>query len=225
MTETDSVYPMNNIPFQPFTRPQSGPCSFMSRLLLLIAVLAIGLTGHLYAQTLPIAEGDRLRVRFEVEEGRQRITGTFLREAAGNIWIQTGPSPQSIVRIPALHVLEVERSLGRRHYARRGSWIAGTLIGVPVGTFVFFRQRHLNGQCRPELSLPGECEANYNNPAKLGLLAGTVAGLGAAPWGAFIGWLIRTERWAPVDIDLAVVPSLSEGMVTLRWQFGTPQTR
>ena len=60
--------------------------------------------------------------------------------------------------------------------------VAGTLIGAPVGTFVFFRQRHLNGQCRPELSQPEECEANYNNPAKLGLLAGTVAGLGAAPW-------------------------------------------
>lgn len=195
-------------------------------MLLRLTLLLLCLTGlrSAAAQPVPIAAGDRVKL-LTIDGGRRGHVGTFVRQSEKEIWIQTRRSADSVVPFQRAQIQGIQRSLGHRHHARKGSWVAGTLVGVPVGTFVFFRQRYHNRQCKPELSLPGECEASYVNPAKAALVVGGLAGLGAAPWGAFIGWLIRTERWAPVDLDIAVNPNPSDGMVSLRWKFGMPDDR
>jgi hypothetical protein len=127
-----------------------------------------------------LTEGTRVRVLWTTV--RTRVSGIVV--AADETTITLAPDGGLPLKIPLRSMAEVEVSLGTK-----GNTLKGLAIGVLGGIASGFAVSVDPENCGPEsTSFCSRGEA-------VGAFAVVLGGIGAA-----VGWVIRTERWAPISV-------------------------
>ena len=169
------------------------------RCLVLMAVVLGSGTPVAVAQAPPapppleLPAGIRVRV-WTYSLAGQRIEGTLLRADSTAITLVPKSShalATGEMRLPAGDVTRLDVALEKKRH-----WWQGALIGAAVGTAMAFTD-----DVDPVL-----CEVNENVLCSRGEAILTY-GLGSTAIGAFVGALIKTDRWTPVALDAFGPPS------------------
>lgn len=134
-----------------------------------------------------VAVGSRVRLRSTAVQARPRGLVVALDESALTLATEGGP-----LKIPLNSITALETSLGRK-----GNAIKGLAIGAVSGVLIGFTAPVDPNDCGYE---PGTTRKNANFCSRgAALLGGVLVGGGM---GAGIGALVKSERWAPVTLNL-----------------------
>jgi hypothetical protein len=164
----------------------------MARQLIRFAVVAgLALAGRpdsAWAQSspaYPVVVGSRIRIEVPtVLAGRFEGTVTEIDEHSLLIELENRP----VIRVPRQAITQLDVSLGRRRQFRKGA-----MIGAGIGALVIFG-------------------LSANEIEESGITKPQLVAIGLAPgafWGATIGALVKTERWAAVPMAPVPVSSTS----------------